>query len=272
MKEHLVKIIDTKNSREKNKNLVREYLQKYILYILYRKKIYKELVFTGGTCLRFLYGLKRFSEDLDFYLSLESKENMMDGYDFKNIISIVGRELKDTNYNVDIKYNIKNNVQNAFFRFKEIPFFYGLSDIKNKKLSIKLEVDSKPPSGGLELSDMINLEFLFYLKYYDLESLFSGKLHAVLYRKYEKGRDFYDMVWYLTRTDKIEPNYKMLESAIFQTEGIKLKVDNNKWKELLRDKIKKVDFVDITKDVKPFLENPEEAELMTKNNILKLLK
>lgn len=272
MKEYLIKIIDNKNSREKNKNLVREYLQKYILYILYRKKIYKELVFTGGTCLRLLYGLKRFSEDLDFSLSLESKENRINEYDFKNIISIVGRELEDTNYDVDIKYSIKNNVQNVFFRFKEILFFYGLSDIKDEKLSIKLEVDSNPPSGGLELSDMINLEFLFYLKYYDLRSLFSGKLHAVLYRRYVKGRDFYDLVWYLTRTDKIEPNYRMLESAILQTEGIKIKLDNNKWKELLKDKIREVNFTDITRDVKPFLENPEEAELMTKNNILKLLK
>jgi chemotaxis regulatin CheY-phosphate phosphatase CheZ len=63
----------------------------------------------------------------------------------------------------------------------------------------------------------------------------------------------------------------MLESAILQTEGKKIKLDN-KWKELLRDKIREVDFAGIAKDVKQFLENPEEAKLMTKNNILKLLK
>ena len=189
MREQLSKTIDKSFSREKNINIIREYLQKYLLYILYRKKIYKNLVFTGGTCLRLLYGLKRFSEDLDFSLSESAK-----AYDFENVIREAASEFSNSGYNVDTKYNIENNVQNVFFRFKDILFSLGLSDIKNEKLSIKLEIDTNPPSGGVEIPDILNLEFIFYVKHYDLPSLFAGKLHALLFRKFLKGRDFYDLI------------------------------------------------------------------------------
>lgn len=266
MREQLSKIIDKSFNREKNINIVREYLQKYLLYILYRKKIYKNLVFTGGTCLRLLYGLKRFSEDLDFSLSESAK-----AYDFENVIREVAGEFFNSGYNVDIKYNTENNVQNAFFRFKDILFSLGLSSIKNEKLSIKLEIDTNPPSGCVEVSDILNLEFIFYLKHYDLSSLFSGKLHALLFRKFLKGRDFYDLVWYLTKFEDIRPNYRMLESAIKQTEKEKIIIDENNWRQLLSARIEKVNILKIIKDVEPFLEVPEEAELITKASILKLI-
>ena len=63
----------------------------------------------------------------------------------------------------------------------------------------------------------------------------------------------------------------MLEAAIFQTERKRIKIDADNWKKLLREKILCVNFSNIVSDVEPFLEIPEEAELITKDNILKLL-
>ena len=63
---------------------------------------------------------------------------------------------------------------------------------------------------------MLNKEFLIGINHFDLPSLFAGKLHAVLCRKYTKGRDFYDLLWYLGK--KIEPNYLLLNNALEQTQ------------------------------------------------------
>ncbi|MGM0368039.1 MAG: nucleotidyl transferase AbiEii/AbiGii toxin family protein [Actinomycetota bacterium] len=265
MRDQIGKIINESDSREKNINLVREYLQKYILYILYRKKIYHNLVFTGGTCLRLLYGLRRFSEDLDFSLSYQQNR-----YSFKNMVRKVSSELENAGYSIDITYNLENNVQNVFFKFKDL-LYPELTDIKKEKISIKLKVDSNPPIGGNEESDMVNFEFIFHVKHYDITSLFAGKIHAIMFRKFHKGRDFYDLIWYLTKFEDIKPNFKMLKAAILQTEGNKIEINKNNWKKLIKEKIQDTDFLKISKDVELFLENPEEAELITKENIFKLL-
>ncbi|MEA3432917.1 MAG: nucleotidyl transferase AbiEii/AbiGii toxin family protein [candidate division WOR-3 bacterium] len=84
MKGYIGDIIDKSLPREDNENRLREYIQKYLLFILYRKKFYYELIFTGGTALRFLYKLRRFSEDLDFSLSKKARN-----YDFLKMLEIL---------------------------------------------------------------------------------------------------------------------------------------------------------------------------------------
>src|SRR3989338_8748693 len=59
----------------KNRALIREYLQTRIIAYLYGKEGASKISFIGGTSLRLLRGLDRFSEDLDFdNLNLTSKQ------------------------------------------------------------------------------------------------------------------------------------------------------------------------------------------------------
>lgn len=145
MKDYIKEVVNERFSLQDNTNLMREYIQKYLLYILYKKKLYKNLIFVGGTALRFLYNIKRFSEDLDFSLSCRAKD-----YDFGNTLDIIEEEFTSSNYQIEIKYDMEKTVHTAFFRFPELLFECGLSSYKAEKISIKIEIDTNPPQGGRE--------------------------------------------------------------------------------------------------------------------------
>lgn len=266
MKDYIKEIVDKNLSQEINKNRIREYLQEYFLYIIYRNKVYNSIVFCGGTALRFLYGIKRFSEDLDYSLSQNNK-----GYNFRNLISIVKRDFEAGGYVIEVQYDTSANVNNAFLKFPGLLFEFGLSAYKEEKLAIKLEVDVNPPSGGKEEVTIINKNFMIYTFHYALSSLFAGKLHAVLNRKYTKGRDWYDLLWYLTKFKDIKPNFVMLNNALIQTKSKIADINKDNWKSYLKSAIDSVDIEKARKDVYKFLEVPDEEELLTKENFYKAL-
>ena len=78
-------------------------------------------------------------------------------------------------------------------------------------------MDTNPPKGGRTAETPLNKTYIFSVRHFDLPSMLATKLHACFYRKYTKGRDFYDLVWYLGR--KVFPNLELLNNAIQQTEG-----------------------------------------------------
>jgi len=266
MKDYIKEIVDKKFSLQDNTNRIREYIQKFLLYILYKRRLYKDLVFIGGTALRFLYQIKRFSENLDFSLSYKAKK-----YDFKNILKITEEEFIASGYKIEIKYDMSKNVHNAFLKFPELLFEYGLSPHKDEKISVKIEIDTNPPGGGREEVTLYNSIFMFYVLHYDLASLFAGKLHALLCREYTKGRDWYDLLWYLTAFKELEPNFVMLNNAIGQTMRKPFRVGRKNWKDKLKGAIDNFDIKKAKNDVWRFLENPIEIELLTKKNLYKLL-
>lgn len=266
MKDYIKEIVDKKLSYNDNKNRIREYLQKYLLYILYKKKIYKNLVFCGGTALRFLYKTRRFSEDLDFSLSYRPEN-----YNFESILKIIKEEFRLSGYDLEIKYSARKNVHNAFLKFSGLLFEYGLTSHKDEKLSIKIEIDINPPSGGGVEVTLYQSVFMLYILHYDLPSLFAGKLHALLCREYTKGRDWYDLLWYLTNFKGLEPNFIMLNNAIRQTSKKFLEITNQNWKIKLGEVIDTFNVEKIKDDVYRFLENYSEIELLTKDNLYKLL-
>jgi predicted nucleotidyltransferase component of viral defense system len=266
MKDYIREIIKEELTSEDNKNRVREYLQKYLLYVLYRKKIYKDLIFCGGTALRFLYKIRRFSEDLDFILSFKAKD-----YNFENILNIIKNEFKLSGYNLEIKYKISKNVHSAFLKFSGILFEYGISPHKDEKLSIKIEIDTNPPEGGKEKLTLYNSTFMFYIFHYDLPSLFAGKLHALLCRDYTKGRDWYDLLWYLTKFKNLEPNFILLNNALQQTHKGFEEINQKNWKKKLRELVETVDIEKIKDDIYRFLEDHTEIEFLTKENLYNLL-
>jgi len=130
---------------------------------------------------------------------------------------------------------------------------------KEQKLSIKLEIDTNPPEGyGLQTTILQN-EFMFPVRHYNLPSLMSDKLHAVFCRKFIKGRDYYDLLWYLNQN--IIPNLKLLNNSIRQTEKDYEVIEQDNWKKLLKDKLRNLEFAKIQKDVERFLIYPQEKKI-----------
>lgn len=249
--------------REMKIHTTREFLQLLILKIIYDKGYFKNLAFIGGTALRLIYDLRRFSEDLDF--SLINKE----GYKFDIFLRRVIYELEKVGFSLDIKKSMEGPVQSAMFKFKDILFQLGLSNQRSQKLFIKLEFDSNPPKGWNTEISLISKHFVFTVTHFDIPSLYATKLHACFFRKYTKGRDFCDLLWYFGK--KALPNFKLLNNAIEQTESQNFGIDAKNFSGFLREKLATIDFVKVRKDVERFIEDKNELKLLDKDLILKLI-
>lgn len=239
---------------EEKLNRAREFLQLTVLKIIHDKGYFSNLAFVGGTALRLLFSLRRFSEDLDFSL-VKKKE-----YSFLELNKQIEHELKLYGLPVELKIKEGKVVQNTLLKFGKLLKELGLSNLDEQNLSIKIEVDSNPPKGWNLESTLINKVYLFNLMHFDISSLYATKLHACFFRKYVKGRDFYDLVWYIGR--KTRPNYILLNNAIEQTEGSSLKVGERNFREFVLERLKKIDFQAARRDVERFLEDKNELKLL----------
>jgi len=146
----------------------------------------------------------------------------------------------------------------------------GLSSMAAEKLSIKIGVDTRPPAGARSEKRLVTRHVTFLLQYYDLPSLMAGKLHAVLTRKHTKGRDWYDLAWYLSHRPPVAPNLVLLGNALGQTQGTG-RHDPARWAALVRDRLAGLDVDAVARDVRPFLERPQDAALLTRGNLMGLL-
>ena len=241
-------------SLEEKINRTRELLQIIALKIMYDQNIFNNISFTGGTALRILFDLKRFSEDLDFSLISKSE------YDFDKINKELVRGFKLYGLDIDSKPKGEKTVHSTFLKFKGLLKELGLSALKDQTLSIKIDIDTNPPAGGNTENKLINKTYMFSVIHFDLPSMFATKLHACFYRTYIKGRDWYDFIWYLSK--KIKPNYTLLNNAINQTQGENPKIDENNLKTFLLGKIKNINFDLAKKDVERFLEDKSELKLL----------
>jgi Nucleotidyl transferase AbiEii toxin, Type IV TA system len=113
---------------------------------------------------------------------------------------------------------------------------------------------------------------LLNLQHHDRASLLAGKLHAILQRPFLKGRDMYDLVWYLSDKDWPEPNLVLLNTALIQTKWTGPTITAKNWREVVRSKIETVSVEEVLEDVRPFLGSSEDIGLLTKSNLLGLLK
>jgi hypothetical protein len=167
--------------------------------------------------------------------------------------------------------NDQKTVHSAYVRFYGLLHDLKLSALPGEALAIKIEVDTRPPRGaGLEFS-LVRRHITLRLQHHNRASLLSGKLHALLQRKYTKGRDLYDLMWYLSDPDWPEPNLDMLNSALTQTGWTEPMPTPDNWRKLVHDKLVTVDWQIALADVRPFLERSHEIELLTLNNLTKLL-
>ena len=246
-------------------NRLREYLQTFVLRSFHECEAFRPLAFVGDTALRFLHGLPRFSEDLDF--SLVSA----DGYAGKEWMAKVKRDLTLAGFIPEVTWNDRKVAHTGWVRVGGILHDAGLSAMPDQKLAIKLEIDTRPPAGALCERQVVTRQVTFLLQHYDLPSLLAGKLHAVITRKYAKGRDWYDLMWYLSQHPPVVPNLPLLQNALDQTQGGGCHAARA-WVNLVRERLARLDMDAMAEDVRPFLERPQDASLLTRANLEGLLR
>ncbi len=267
MKDFLRDLIRTHSNPLEKRNLVREYLQARILESLQRAGAMIPLAFQGGTALRFLYGIARFSEDLDFSLARPAEN-----YSFRSYLKEIQSGFKAEGYAIQIKVNDQKTVHSAFIRFSGLLYEFDLSPQPNETLSIKIEVDTLPPQGaGLETS-IIRRFIPLNLQHHDRASLLAGKLHAILQRNYTKGRDLYDLMWYLSDPTWPEPNLVYLQNALIQTHWAGPRLEPENWRAIIFTRLKGLDWKAALADVSPFLERPNEIDFLTIETFKHLLR
>jgi len=249
------------------RNRAREYLQARILSSLQRSGAMVPLAFQGGTALRFLYSIRRYSEDLDFALERADR-----GYDFRGYLQRIQADLKQEGYAVELRVSDQRTVHSAFIRFPGLLYEVGLSPHPNEVFSVKVEVDTRPPAGAGLATTVVRRHVTLHLQHHDPASLLAGKLHAILQRSYPKGRDVYDLIWYLSDPSWPSPNLIMLNNALHQTGWQGEDLTETRWRDAVLTRMRGADWHRIAADVRPFLEVPAELDLLTEETVVHLLR
>jgi hypothetical protein len=276
-----IKIIEERMNEYKPKNkedelnAFKEIAQEITLSALSRSEFFKYAAFQGGTCLRIVYGLNRFSEDMDFVL-------LQPNPDFKWSPFLHEIELEFNGYGFHLKVGDRSKAsatvkkaflkEDSFGQILKLTYARTRSDVQ--VVNIKLEIDTNPPSGSDYEPKVIRFPEPFSIVTQDLSSLYSGKIHALLCREYIKGRDWFDFVWYASKGTEI--NLLHLKNALFQQgpwKGKELSVDNNWVKKNLKEKIESLDWQIVKNDVRPFLREKQlrTLDLWNKDFFLELL-
>jgi len=173
MKDYLLELASQQTNSYNKLNVMREYLQAYAIRVLFEEGAFRTLAFIGGTALRFVHRLPRYSEDLDFSILKSS-----DSYSFLTLLNRLKKEFNLAGYEIAISYNDQKTVQSAFLKFPKLQFEAGISSFPDQNISIKVEIDTNPPSGALIQPHIINKYFPLSFPSYDIPSLFAGKIHA----------------------------------------------------------------------------------------------
>ena len=176
------------------------------------------------------------------------------------------RDLHLAGFDSTVRWMDRAPVQVAWIRTASLLQEAGLSGHREQKLSIKVEVDTRPPAGAAIQRSVITRHFTFVIRHHDLPSLMAGKLHALLTRGYPKGRDWFDLVWYRSRRPPVEPNMSFLQHALDQTQGAD-RYPAADWRRLLRARLADLETGILARDVEPFLERRADAALLERVNL-----
>lgn len=251
------------DSAETELTAIREITQELILFALSTSDFFSYAAFQGGTCLRIVHGLGRFSEDMDFILK-ESDTN----FSWQQYLTLIDTTLEQFGYSVELqdKSHRDNTVKKAFIKddsiVKVLRLAYANRLGTQRKIRIKLEIDSNPPGGDEFESAFIGFPAPSSITVETLPTLFAGKSHALLCRTYEKGRDWYDFLWYLG--NKTPVNYRRLSAALNQSgpwKGQGLAVDRTWYIQEIERRISEMDWNRAKDDVAPFISQQEQGLL-----------
>lgn len=242
-------------SKQEELNALKEIYQEIALAGLARSNFFKLAAFQGGTALRIVHQLKRFSEDLDFVLLNESST-----FRWQSYLKAIEVEFSSFGVKLEIKERAeaKGAIKTAFLKedsfARILELTYDRLPSDEQKITIKLEVDVRPPAGSRFEDVFLTYPYPFPILIQDLPSLFASKCHALLCRHYVKGRDWFDFLWYLSRN--IQVNYTLLKNALYQSGPYKEKdiSYSKEWlQEALKEKASSLDWQIVRRDVENFL-------------------
>lgn len=247
---------------------LREIMQEITLAGLSRTDFFEKAAFYGGTALRIFYNLDRFSEDLDFSLLVKDID-----FSLENYFPSIKKEFDASGISIVINQKRKSKltfINSAFLKAETIWNEIVLQDTikeagvrSNKTIKIKIEVDINPPSNFETEEKLLLRPFSFYVNTFKKSSLFAGKLHALLFRKWKnrvKGRDWYDLEWYIRNKIPLNKSH-FLERAIDTRDWKKDSIENHEIIKLLEDKIESVSFKNIKEDIARFIKNQEDINI-----------
>lgn len=138
-------------------------------------------------------------------------------------------------------------------------------------LAVKIEVDTNPPVGAVLTTTVIRRLVILQLQHHDRASMLAGKLHALLQRPYTKGRDLYDLLWYLSDPVWPTPNLKLLNNALIQTGWIGPEITGENWRPLVADRLQQLNWDRGVDDVRPLLDVGADPSLLTLENLLQVV-
>ena len=249
---------------------LREIIQEVALLGLWRAKFFEHAAFYGGTALRILHGIDRFSEDLDFSLLAPNPD-----FNLVRYTASLEEELLAFGFNVRVEMvdkTVQTAVQSAFLKANtrsELLVIEAGEELAGQVaagqvLKVKIEVDTDPPPGFTTATRYLLHPIPFAVRSYSLPDLFAGKMHALLFRKWKnrvKGRDWYDFVWYAANHPEL--NLLHLEQRMRQTGhwSGEQPLSSAEFSELLVDAIDKLDVNQARKDVAPFIKDQQMLAL-----------
>jgi hypothetical protein len=249
---------------------LREIMQEIALLGLWRSKFFEKAAFYGGTALRILYGMDRFSEDLDFSLLKPMKD-----FDLSRYSGTVERELRSFGFEAIMTTREKKDetpVQSAFLKANTLKHLLTITTAgeiawpipRGQVLKVKIEVDTDPPPGFVTENKFVLQPIPFSVRTFVLPDLFAGKMHAVLCRRWKsrvKGRDWYDLVWYAANHPQLHLSH--LEQRMIQSGHLKQdeQMSREKFFALTTEAVDKLDVNQARGEVEPFVKNPDALEV-----------
>ena len=255
-------------------NALREILQEIALLGVWRSKFFEHAAFYGGTALRILYGLDRFSEDLDFSLLAPDGD-----FDLRKYVTGLEKELRAFGFDIRVEKRNKavaSPIQSAFLKTNTLNALLMITADREiargvptgQLLKIKLEVDTVPPSGFAIESKYLLKPVPFAVRVYTLPDLFAGKMHAILCRKWQnrvKGRDWYDLVWFIANHPQLHLAHlqqRMRQSGHLPQESV---LDQEGFYSRLTDAIDRLNVEQARKDAVLFVKEPDALAVWSKD-------
>ncbi|WPX39562.1 nucleotidyl transferase AbiEii/AbiGii toxin family protein [Akkermansia sp. N21116] len=249
-------------------NAVHEVMQQVALGGLYNGGFFNKAAFYGGTCLRIFHGLDRFSEDMDFSLLAPDPGFRLDPY-----FDAITAEFAALGQSIDITTKEKtaqSTIQSAFLKSDTAQYDIHLG--RDRKIKIKIEVDTTPPLGFSTEQKLLLQPFSFYTNCFTLPDLFAGKMHALIYRSWKnrvKGRDWYDFEWYVRKNVAMDFKHFCERAYQFGSEEPG-RLTPDRFRAILKDKIKETDIRQVKDDVMPFIKDQNKLNIWSTEYFLQL--